>query len=83
MAISYILSSNYFTDVQEKPMIGMKVIQSVFLQNMVTMETSKIAKSFSTLKMIYHVQEILNQELLSGWRVCCLNIPFSFDYFSF
>ena len=27
-------------------MIGMKVIQSVFLQNMVTMESSKIAKEF-------------------------------------
>ena len=46
MAVSYILSSKYFTDIQEKAMIGMKVIPSVFLQSIVTMEPSKIAKAF-------------------------------------
>ena len=67
MAISYILSSKYFTDIQEKAMIGMKVIPSVFLQNMVTMEPKKLQKSFSTLKMIYYIQELLNQSYFSGW----------------
>ena len=46
MATSYILSSKYFTDIQEKAMTGMKVIPSVFLQNMVTREPRKIAKEF-------------------------------------
>ena len=57
-------------------MIGVNVIPSVFLQNMVTMEPRKLQKSFSTLKMIYHIQELLNQSYFSGWKVYCLNIPF-------
>ena len=35
-----------FSDIQEKAMTGMKVIPSVFLPNMVTMEPSKTAKEF-------------------------------------
>ena len=48
-------------------MIGMKVIPSVFLQNVVTMVPRKIAKEFQYFEDDLPQPGTLNQSYFSGW----------------
>ena len=59
-------------------MIGMKVIPSVFLQNMVTMEPSKIAKQFQYFEDDLPHPETFESKLLP-WLVSLL---FKYTFFS-
>ena len=58
-------------------MIGMKVIPGVFLQNMVTMEPSKIAKEFQYFEDDLPQQETFESGLLQ-WLVILL---FKYTFF--
>ena len=57
-----------FSDIQYKAMIGMKIIPSVFLNNIRDMETSKIVEEFDFFKDDLPLPETFPSELLQ-WRV--------------
>ena len=57
-----------FSDIQDKAMMGMKIIPSVFLDKMRDMETSKTVEEFDFFKDDIPHPETFQSELLQ-WRV--------------
>ena len=57
-----------FTDIQEKAMLGMKIIPSVFVDHTSNMEVSKIVDEFKFFEDDLLIPDTFEAELLQ-WRV--------------